>query len=539
MTQRYILSAGFSALIVAVPNTAAAAQDDYILPMAASAIGISGLQTDKLQIVADAHAADAKPVTAVLALDVAAPVKLDQRKTEIATILAPSDVRAPSSAPTTNAVKSKSGENAKPACGTNSCKIAVTPAKLLQMAETFIAKRDFASAAPLVEALGMAPEYKFQHLFLTGYIQVETGKLKEAESTFRTLLHAQPGQTRIRLELARVLTMRGKKGAANYHFRLAQKAGDLPEDIRRAVTGVRSILRSQRNWRFGVDFGFAPDTNINNATSAETVDVNFGPLQIPLTLNEDARQTSGVGQTAGINAGLRLKAGKKMAVLFDLNTRLVNYKGTAADDFQIGLAIGPERRISDSASISLQALGQRRWYGGRRANTDFGARIGLQKILNEGQRIGLSIDGRNTKSGFGNDYSGWVLGGNANYERVIGKSFIASAGLFARKAMLNSQVFSNTSFGVSAGIGGELPLGLNAGINGSISRATFNAPQLIYSTDNRKDWRMFGRAHLGVRAFRFLGFSPSVEYNFSKVSSNYIINRSKRHRFNFKFARYF
>jgi len=426
-----------------------------------------------------------------------------------------------------------------PACGPDGCRVRMTPDQLLKVAEKLVAEREFKKAAPLIEALGLAPDYKFQHLFLTGFVQVETGKLKEAEGTFRTLLNANPGQTRIRLELARVLTLRGKEGAANYHYRLAEKDDSLPEDIREAVTGIRTILRSKRNWKLGVDVGFAPDTNINSATSAETVDINFGAFQLPLTLNDEARKTSGIGQTASLNAGLRLRTSKNMALLFDFDSRIVNYAGKVADDLRFSFAAGPQFRISDTASVSLQGFGEQHYYGGRRANTDFGAKLGLQKILNAGQRIDFTLDGRRTNSGFADAYSGWSYGTGATYERVVGKSFIASAGLFARRNDLNADEFSSKSAGASMGIGGELPMGINAGVSGSLSRAVYDAPQFIYSNDKRKDWRMFGRAYAGLRSVRVLGFSPSAEYNFSKTSSNYEINRSTRHRLLFKLARYF
>ena len=424
-------------------------------------------------------------------------------------------------------------------CSTKGCNIKVTGDQLIAAAEKAIDAKDYKAAIPMVEALGLAPEYKFQHRFLKGFIAAELGDLEVAEKAFRSLLNDDPKQTRVRLELARVMMLRGKEGAANYHFRLAQQDDDLPEEIRQTVRGIRGILRNKRSWNLNFDIGLAPDTNINSATSAETVNVNFGPFQLPLTLDENARKQSGIGQTAGISAGLRLKASEKLAFLIDGDARMVNYKGEFADNFQMQFAAGPELRIGETSSLSFQALGAQNWYGGRSANTDFGAKLAFQKVLDEGQRIGFAVDGRNTKSGFSEAYDGWQVGSNITYERIISRSFIASASLFGRKDILDSKAFSNTSFGGSIGIGGELPLGINAGIRASISQALYNAPQFVYSNDPRKDLRLFGRAYAGVRAFKLLGFSPSVEYNFSKVDSNYDLYASDRHRFNFKLARYF
>jgi hypothetical protein len=419
------------------------------------------------------------------------------------------------------------------------CSFQVTPKQLLAKAESLVHNKKYEEARPLVAALGQVPGLKTQQQFLAGFIAVETGDLKGAIKSFRTILDTDPGQTRVRLELARAYLLSGKESSADYHFRLAQNDQDLPDEIARTIRNTRSILRDQRVWRFSFDFGFAPDTNINGATSAESIDINFGPIKLPLTLNQNARETSGIGQTAGFSAGVRLKATDKIAFLFDADSKAVNYKGTAADDIIGQVAAGPEFRIARYASISVQAVGQQRWYGGRLASREYGTRVGLQSALSEGQRIGVELDARKTESKLSNSYSGWQLGANATYEHLIGKSMIATASVFARRDLLNAKGFSSVNYGMNVGIGGELPFGLNAGVSGGVSRSEFDAPLLLYSFDKRQDWRSFGRAYLGTRQLKVLGFSPSIDYNYSRVDSNYDLYEMNRHRVNFKFAKFF
>jgi len=62
----------------------------------------------------------------------------------------------------------------------------------------------------------------------------------------------------------------------------------------------------------------------------------------------------------------------------------------------------------------------------------------------------------------------------------------------------------------------------------------YDKPQLVFSTERRRDWRCQARAYPGLRQFRIAGFSPSVEYQFIKVDSTYDLCRSYRHRFQFK-----
>ena len=93
--------------------------------------------------------------------------------------------------------------------------------------------------------------------------------------------------------------------------------------------------------------------------------------------------------------------------------------------------------------------------------------------------------------------------------------------------------------GANAGIGGELPHGLNGGLSAGLSRAVFDAAIPGLFPEPRKDWRINGRAYLGLRSVRVLGFSPSVTYNFTRNASNIGLYDTTRHRFQFELARYF
>ena len=99
--------------------------------------------------------------------------------------------------------------------------------------------------------------------------------------------------------------------------------------------------------------------------------------------------------------------------------------------------------------------------------------------------------------------------------------------------------YSNTVAGVNVGIGGELPLGINAGVSGGVSRAKYDDPETFFSFERRKDWRLQARAHAGLRQLRFMNLSPSLEYSYVRNQSNYTLYRTDRHRVEFKLARYF
>lgn len=441
---------------------------------------------------------------------------------------APAPLLATTPAPTTG-----------PVCEAGVCRVRLTGDQLVAGAEAAIARRAFADAAPLVAALARAPAYKLQHRFLAGYVAVETGDFDTAIRHFRAILAGDPAQTRVRLELARALMLRGHEAAADHHFRLAETDGELPPELARAVGGFRGLLRSQRRWSFNLDVGLAPDTNINNATANDTVDVRFGPSTLPLTLDAGAKKRSGLGQTAGLSGGLRFKLGDDVALLADGTLGLTNYGGKRFDDLSSELAVGPELRLGERGTLSLQALAAQRWYGGQAATRQYGLRGSVRRVLGPAQRVSLQLDARHSDSLLAQAYSGWQFGAFATYERAVAPAVIASATAYARREDLQSAAYSNTDLGFDLGVGGELPWGLNAGLSTGASHARYDAPLALFSDDPRADWRLNARAHLGLRSVRVLGFSPSVTYTYGRTETNYDLYRTDRHRLRFNLARYF
>ena len=118
---------------------------------------------------------------------------------------------------------------------------------------------------------------------------------------FRRILDRDPRLLRVRLELARTLFMERKDEQADYHFRLAA-AEHPPVQVGATSLRFREAIRARRAWRFNVDFGFAPDSNINSATDKQTVDI-YG---LPFQLDPSGRARSGTGHFAGGDASIRL-----------------------------------------------------------------------------------------------------------------------------------------------------------------------------------------------------------------------------------------
>ena len=195
--------------------------------------------------------------------------------------------------------------------------------------------------------------------------------------------------------------------------------------------------------------------------------------------------------------------------------------------------------MTGGTRVSVQALAAGRWFGGKAVTKGVGARTNFTKNLSDGQRIGLQLDVRHNNSDFGHDFEGWQIGAYASYERVVHHSMVASLTVFGRREALGAAAYSNTEFGASVGVGGELPHGINAGISGGISRALYDAPMPIFSSASRKDWRPNFRAYLGLRSIKVAGFSPSVTYTYNGSLSSIPIYRTERSRAMLGISRYF
>ncbi len=424
-------------------------------------------------------------------------------------------------------------------CGYSVCEVHLTAAQLLTKVEDLVRTRQFDAAAPLLTALAQAPQYDLQTGFLRGYVAVETGDIKGAIKHFRDVLIKHPEQTRVRLELARALLLIGKDAAAEHHFRLAAQDKNLPPEIAATIRTSRGLLRDRRAWSFSFDFGLAPDTNINNGTTVETIDANLGGTVIPLTLSNQQRAQTGIGENVSTSGTLRLPLAKKTKLLIEGDANFTRYDNSAFNDLTVQMAAGPEFRLSDRSSLAVEGVGNEHLYGGVSAATAFGARATYQRNLEGGQRVGLTFDARHTASGFSSGYSGWQFASYLSYERVVMRSLIASASLFARRDALNDPSYASRELGVNIGIGGELAHGINAGLSGGVSRAEYDAPLKLLSSDPRHDWRFNARLYVGLRSVRVLGFSPSVTFSYNRNASNISLYDSQRSRVRFGLMRYF
>lgn len=425
------------------------------------------------------------------------------------------------------------------ACVAETCKARLTADQLLGEIQTLIVAKRYAEAKPMLAALSSVPSMKLESRFLSGYVAQQTGDLKTAEALFRQILVDDPAQTRVRLELGRTLLAMGRSASADHQLKMVEEDEELPPEIARTVRSVRSAIRSKRAWTLNMDVGFAPDSNINNATAVDTVTVLFGNQPIPLTLDDRAKAKSGTGVTGSVDAGLRLPIADQTSLLVDMDAFGTEYEGRDYDDISVEAAVGPEFALTEALRFRAEGLAAQRNFGGRVASRQFGVKSGFEATLGRINRIGLQVDARRTTARFDRNYDGYQVGVHATYERVVGKALVASTSLFVRRDWLRADAYSSTELGGLIGFGGELPAGFNLGLSGGVSHAEYDAAIAFFSPDPRGDWRFNARATLGNRGVRVMGFSPSFSLSYGRNDSSIDYYATERTRFRFALARYF
>lgn len=318
-----------------------------------------------------------------------------------------------------------------------------------------------ADALTLYDALTHDPdlEVRTEARFRKGMLLASLGRDREAAVTFRALLDEKPDAARVRLELARVLARMGDEAGARRAIRQAQSAG-LPPDVALVVDQFATALRSTKRTGGSFELALSPDSNINRATSARTLDTVIAPL----TLSDDARQQSGLGVTLSGQGYARIDIADSLTLLPRMSARASLYRAQAFDDISASALVGLEWR-SGRDRLTPSVGPTWRWYGGTLyART---ATVAADWIHPIGRRAQVTVSGSAAHAAY----------------RL---NALQSGGLY------------------DLSVGGEYALTVRSGVGGSIGMTRQSARDPGYATTagyaSAFGWRDIGRTTLFVSA---------------------------------------
>jgi tetratricopeptide (TPR) repeat protein len=407
----------------------------------------------------------------------------------------------------------------------------VTPiegAKIAIMAGNYVVAADILTLALSEDASST------DALFLMAEIESRQGKFAEAIPYYRKILVDHPGIVRVRLDLARALFETKDDDSAEYNFHLALAEGDLPDTVIDNVERYLAIIRSRKHFVWSLNFGLAPDTNINTAAAGNHVTI-FG---LPFTLSQQSRQQSGIGLTGTVDGEYRLDLTPDLrwrtgAMLY----RLEYPSNTMFDDMQVRATVGPQW-LFGRGDLSVLGIAGERWYGNHPYSVSAGGRLEGQYWLTKQLLWSSYLEGLNASYHTQTFLDGYYLDhGNYLSYYIDPSSFVrGTAGIGYQSTQ--TKVFDNWYYRLGFAYQREFAYGMTANVAPEVRWWYYQGVDPLFGV-RRKDRQYFVKLSVYKRDFTIFGFSPVVSYSFTTNQSNASLFKYNRNQFQLGFTRQF
>jgi len=368
--------------------------------------------------------------------------------------------------------------------------------------------------------------------FLDGMVAAARKDYRRAEMLFRKILAENPKLVRVRLELARTLFLMKRDEQADYHFRLAIAERPEPAVVAN-ITRYREAIRARRAWRFNVNLGIAPDSNINSATSKEEVEI----LGLPFQLDPSARARSGVGFIVGGDASVRVWRHRPVPLYLAAYGQVTRYPAHEFDDYYLGGEAGPEFRLG-GGRLRVTGTAFHRWYGGKPLNRSFGGRVYFDKVIKGRTGVEAALSFRRDDYTSRDDTDAWNLEGSVSVNRALGPSTLGFAYAAVLRNMARDPGYSHWSGRLGAGLLKEIGWGLRPQLGFEVGRQVNDAALVIFGKE-RRDWSLRASASIYKRDWNVAGFAPSLRVSWSRTWSTVALYDQKRWRTEFGLAKAF
>lgn len=309
--------------------------------------------------------------------------------------------------------------------------VEMTAAELFQYADAARDRGDYPTAEAAYKALAEDPDLdlRTEARFRLALMYMDKMKRpRDAAVLLRRILDDKPDAARVRVELARVQVSLGNLGDAARELRAAEAAG-LPPEVERQVRFFANALSARKRFGGGFEIAAAPSSNINRATSSDTLGTIIGDF----VLSKDAQKQSGLGLSVMGQTYYRLPVGKTTDILSRASVSGDLYRKSEFDDISASLQSGPQWQWGRDR-LALSAATTWRWFGLKYYSFSYGLTGNWQHPLTPRTqlRVDASVleqnnlrndleDGENYTLALGLDHSfsprfggGFQLNGNRN-----------------------------------------------------------------------------------------------------------------------------
>ena len=362
--------------------------------------------------------------------------------------------------------------------------------QVFALAEAYQREGRTGDAEALLEALSRDrdPEIRAEARFRLGRALIARGEYEGAVNAFAALLEEKPDAQPARLALAQALALAGQTAAAGRQLRRAEAAG-LPEEAQRIVDRFADLLRRSRPYGASIELGLAPDTNINQATDARSLDVGG----FPLVIDDSGRARSGIGLTGSADAFATLPLEPGIALVSRATAVASLYRDAEFNDILLSASSGPEFRLGRSvlraaATYTTRLIGQRRYSRG------FGGSLQVLAPFGKAGQLGASLTLSDQRYRIP-EQDGLQYAASASYERALSPRLYGRLEASLFRAEARAAAYATTSYGVGAALTRD------------VGAATIYARAGYMRTDGDAPFPLFGSARADDRVDLSLGAS--------------------------------
>ena len=398
----------------------------------------------------------------------------------------------------------------------------LSAAQLFELADQAKSDGRYEDALALYAALARDPDpdVRAEARFRRGMLLAQSKRYADAAVAFRALLDEKPDAARVRLELARVLALMGDEAGARRAVRQAQAIG-LPEDVAATVDQFARALRSSRPFGGSVQVALAPDSNINRATQARTLDTVIAPL----TLSRDARARSGLGARLFGQTYARLPITRTLSVLPRASALGSLYREGAFNDVSASALVGLEwRRGRDRWSPSVGFT--QRWYGG-----DAYARtrsVTLDWLHPFGRQAQMVVHGGAAKSDYlRNDLQdGGLFDAAVGYERAASARSGFGLTLSGYRQTARDPGYATVSAGLA--LSAWQDVGRTTFLVNTGASRLEGDKRLFLLPERRREWLINSSISATLRQLAWHGFAPTLKLTVERNTSSVGLYRYRR-----------
>lgn len=316
-------------------------------------------------------------------------------------------------------------------------------------------------------------------------------------------------------------------------YRLAL-AGALDPARRSIVQARLDAIEARRDLRISLSGSIAPDSNLNGATSATTVDL-YG---LPFTLSDDARRRAGVTASLSGSVERRITVSGPYSVSLGASAVVLDASGRTFDQSQIALFAGPEIRLANHSRLSLLATFRDIDFGGADLETWGGLRLGGEVYGDAHTRWDGSIHLDRIDNARSAAFDGWTYGFQADRTRFLGPSALWRASVSLDAHDLASAETSYRDARLAVGRLFALPLSTLGYLEPYGEQRQFEGRSSVFGV-RRTDREVGVSFRVSRRDWRVMGAFPFAQAVVARATSNVVLGRYTRQRLEFGVTRDF